>query len=128
MQNGTDRHAIDAVKVSGVLTGSNPCKLCCHQSAECAVCEVMPMDVDRSPGQIPNNPRDSKPPDCSPPISNDRNDRKLIQSEFLSIQQLTAKFDMDACCDDRGENALVLSYPMSSYTDYLLSYITPPHY
>ena len=65
------------------------------------------MDVDQPTGQPSRIPSDSKPPDCSPPTRIDNNDRKLIASEFQSIQQLTAKFDLDACCDNRGENALV---------------------
>lgn len=107
MQVATDQHVCDTVMVSTVLTGDLPCNLGCPHSVPNAETESVPMDMDQPTGQPDSTPDFSRPPDCSPPISPDNNDRKLIDSEFQSIQQLTAKFDMDACCDNRGENALV---------------------
>jgi hypothetical protein len=63
--------------------------------------EAMPL------GSTPSTPPESKPPGCSPSADLDSEDRSILKSEFESIQLLTARFDLDACSDDRGYNALV---------------------
>lgn len=63
--------------------------------------EAMPL------GSPPSTPPESKPPGCSPSADLDSEDRSILKSEFESIQLLTARFDLDACSDDRGYNALV---------------------
>ena len=86
------------------VEGVNNCKISEHIA--CAATHVEPMDVDPSQGQL-KFPASSMPANCSPQAPADNQDRKITDAEFQSIQQLTAKFDIDACCDDKGINALV---------------------
>jgi hypothetical protein len=110
--------------VSSVLTAgvtvesvSTPCTQNPQPTAE----HVMPCDEPWGRDQSTDQPTSSlgSLPSSRSPSDIDRTDRKLISSEFQSIQQLTAKFDLDACCNDKGDNALVPTFYCSPNNSFL---------
>ena len=82
----------------------------CNSDSNGLAADVLDVDMlkaDTTPLGSPSTPPESKPPGCSPSTDLDTEDRSILKSEFAAIQKLTARFDLDACSDDRGQNALV---------------------
>ena len=82
----------------------------CNSDSNGLTADVLDVDMlkaDTTPLGSPSTPPESKPPGCSPSTDLDTEDRSILKSEFAAIQKLTARFDLDACSDDRGRNALV---------------------